>query len=89
MATSGVYTIVLRTGHRGSPVATAFGDLWLSGVTLLKSPGVHAQNVVAFGAATLPGEPGFIGIEFTVQGFCSQSGGGSRLSSGLVQTIGL
>jgi hypothetical protein len=88
MTTAGVYTIVLRTSQLGSPLSTSFGDLWHSGSVLVKSPGAHTQNVVSFGTVVLPSDPAFVGVEYTAQGFCSQSGGGSRLSSGLVQTVG-
>ena len=54
----------------------------------MKNPGAHTQNVVSWGAVVLPNDPAFVGVEYTAQGFCSQSGGGSRLSSGLVQTVG-
>jgi len=88
MATGGVTTIVLRRVQLGAPLSTAFGDLWHSGSVLLKNPGVHSQDVVSIGAVGLPNDPSFVGVEYTAQGFCSQSGGGSRLSSGLVQTVG-
>ncbi len=88
MATGGVTTMVLRASHLAAPLSTGFGNLWLSGPVWSKRPGVHTQNVVSWGAVVLPNDPSLAGIEFTVQGFCSQSGGGSRLSSGLVQTVG-
>ena len=88
MTTGGVYTIVLRTRHLAVPLATGIGNLWLSGRVWSKRPGVHTQNVVSWGAVVLPDDPSLACVEFTAQGFCGQSGGGSRLSSGIVQTIG-
>jgi hypothetical protein len=88
MTTGGVYAIVLRPTRLGAPLATGLGHLWHSCTVLVKSSGVHAQNAVSWGAVVLPDDPTLVGIEYTAQGFCSQSGGGSRLSNGLVQTIG-
>jgi hypothetical protein len=87
MTTSGVYSIVLRAGAATTPLSTGFGNLYNSGPVLVKSSGVHSQNTVTWGSTVLPNDPAFVGVVYTAQGFCSQTGGG-RLSGGLIQTIG-
>jgi len=87
MGSSGVYVILLRAGAATTPIATGFGNLYNPGQVLVKSSGAHAQNAVTWGSTVLPNDPGFVGIVYTAQGFCSQTGGG-RLSGGLIQTIG-
>jgi hypothetical protein len=87
MSTAGVYSIVLRQGAATTPLSTSFGFLYNSGPVLVKSSGVHSQNTVTWGSTVLPNDPAFVGVVYTAQGFCSQTGGG-RLSGGLIQTIG-
>jgi len=87
MSSGGVYSIVLRVGAATTPIQSSFGNLYNSGPVLLKSSGVHAQNSVSWGSMVLPNDVAFVGIEYSAQGFCSQTGGG-RLSDGLIQRIG-
>ena len=49
---------------------------------------LHPLLSPTLGAVVLPDDPALVGIEYTAQGFCGQSSGGSRLSNGLVQTVG-
>jgi hypothetical protein len=87
MSSSGVYVITLRANAATTPLPTGFGFLYNPGPVLLKQNGAHIQTPVLWGATVLPNDVAFIGVTYTAQGFCSQTGGG-RLSDGLIQTIG-
>lgn len=87
MSSTGIYSMVLRAGAATTPIPSNFGLLYNSGPVLLKVSGPHFQNGVFSGPTTLPNDINFVGLEYTAQGFCSQTGGG-RLSGGLIQTVG-
>lgn len=88
----GVYSIVIKSGKRSTPVATGAGSLWGSGPTFLRCGGVHFRNTVRCFAndVVLPANLSLVGVSYSVQGYCSDPGNGpGRLSNAIVQVVGI
>ncbi len=56
----------------------------ITGSKLASFSGVHNQNTVTVGPIVLPNSLFFVGLSYSVQGFC-----GGRLSNALVEHIGV
>lgn len=83
-----LYRIWGTRRHRVTPVLTQFGFTWTAGPTLFLFRGLHSGGPVelAPGGIVLPPDPLLSGLEFTAQGSCS--GGGTRLSTAILQVLG-
>ena len=88
-----LYVMEVWTSKSAAPPNLKFGLLYLSGARLLRRSGTHNQSVETWFPApaglVVPNDTTLVGLSYAVQGYCSGYSPNGRLSSVVVQTIGI